>query len=152
MGLFGKKKLPLTDEEQDKIVSHIQKAEAGTTGEVRIYMEGRCNYVDALDRAEVLFSKLGMENTVMRNAVLVYLAYDDHQFAIYGDKEVYQEAEKHLFWEHAAQHLKTKLIAGKMCEGLCDCIDEIGAVLATHYPYDPNVNKNELPDEIVFGN
>jgi len=31
------------------------------------------------------------------------------------------------------------------------CINELGRALAEHFPYDPAIHRNELPDEIVFG-
>ncbi len=151
MGLFGKKKLPLTDEEQDRVVERIQKAEAGTTGELRIFMEAKCKYVNPIDRAKEVFEELGMVETERRNAVLLYMAYDDHQFAILGDKEIYEQAGGPAFWKTAAQHLQDHLRAGEMTEGICACIDELGNALAKHFPFDPSITKNELPDEIVFG-
>lgn len=151
MGLFDKKKLPLTDEEQDKVVARIQEAEKNTTGELRVFMESKCGYVDAMDRAREIFDNLEMAKTERRNAVLIYLAYADHQFAILGDKEIYEQAGGPSFWQHAAQKFQDLLREGKMAEGLCVCVDELGSALAKHFPYDPTITKNELPDEIVFG-
>ena len=96
---FGKKKQLLDDDDQDRIVTAIRAAEAGTTGELRVFMESRCEYVDAMDRAKEVFVKLGMSNTERRNAVLVYMALEDHQYAIMGDKEIYEQAGGHLFWD-----------------------------------------------------
>lgn len=151
MGLFDKKKLPLTDEEQDKVVARIQEAEKNTTGELRVFMESKCGYVDAMDRAREIFDNLEMAKTERRNAVLIYLAYADHQFAILGDKEIYEQAGGPSFWKHAAQKFQDLLREGKMAEGLCVCVNELGSALAKHFPYDPTITKNELPDEIVFG-
>lgn len=151
MGLFDKKKLPLTDEEQDKVVARIQEAEKNTTGELRVFMESKCGYVDAMDRAREIFDNLEMAKTERRNAVLIYLAYADHQFAILGDKEIYEQAGGPSFWKQAAQKFQDLLRQGKMAEGLCVCVDELGSALAKHFPYDPAITKNELPDEIVFG-
>lgn len=151
MSLFGRRKLPLTDEEQDRVVERIQKAEAGTTGELRIFMEAKCKYVNPIDRAKEVFEELGMVETERRNAVLLYMAYDDHQFAILGDKEIYEQAGGPSFWKTAAQHLQDHLREGQMTEGICACIDELGNALAKHFPFDPSITKNELPDEIVFG-
>ncbi|MCB9064880.1 MAG: TPM domain-containing protein [Chitinophagales bacterium] len=151
MGLFGKRKPPLSNEELDKVVERIQHAESRTTGELRVFVEAKCNYVNAMDRAKEVFAELGMVETERRNAVLIYMAYDDHQFAIIGDKEIYEQAGGPEFWKVAAQHLQEHLRNGEMTKGLCVCVDELGNALAQHFPYDPAVNKNELPDEIVFG-
>lgn len=151
MSLFNKNKLPLSNEEQEKVVAAIQQAEKNTTGELRVFMEPHCTYVDAIDRAKEVFTELGMTETVRRNAVLVYMAYTDHQFAILGDKEIYEQAGGAEFWKNAAQIFQEHLRDGKMAEGFVACINELGSALAKHFPYDPAVTKNELPDEIVFG-
>lgn len=151
MGLFDKSKLPLNKEEQERVVAAIQQAESNTTGELRVYMEAHCSYVDAMDRAKEVFAELGMTETVRRNAVLVYMAYTDHQFAILGDKEIYEQAGGAEFWKHAAHIFQEHLRNGQMAAGFVACINELGAALAKHFPYDPTVTKNELPDEIVFG-
>jgi len=104
-----------------------------------------------MDRARELFVSLGMEETERRNAVLVYMALDDHQFAIMGDQEIYIQAGGPQFWEAAAAELKAYLRQGQVAEGLAVCITVLGKALAQHFPYDPSITKNELPDEIVFG-
>ena len=146
------KKKPLLDlDDEERIVAAIRAAEAGTTGELRVFVESHCSFVDAMDCARELFLKLGMEKTERRNAVLVYLAIKDHQFAIMGDQEIFDKAGGPLFWENAASHLKENLKQGKFAEGLEVCVHELGKALAQHFPYDPAVHRNELPDEIVFG-
>ena len=151
MGLFDKAKLPLSKEEQANVVAAIQEAEKNTTGELRVYIEAHCTYVDAMDRAKEVFAELAMANTERRNAVLVYMAYADHQFAIMGDEQIYIKAGGPEFWKNAARIFREHLVKGEMADGFVACINELGKALATHFPYDPAVHRNELPDEIVFG-
>lgn len=148
---FRKKKALLAQEAQEMVVESIREAERNTTGEVRVYIESKCAYVDAMDRAREIFLQLGMDRTTRRNAVLVYLALEHHQFAIIGDTEIYNKADGPAFWENAAATLKQYLSGGMIAEGLCFAVAELGKALAKHFPYDPEINKNELPDEIVFG-
>ena len=150
--MFWKKSKPLLPADvQEAVVAAIRQAELRTTGEIRIFIEPRCSYMDAIDRAIELFTKLGMEQTEERNAVLVYVAIKDHQFAIYGDEEIYRQAGGAQFWAHAARILQEGLRAGELAGGLVTCINELGNALAAHFPYHSDVEKNELPDEIVFG-
>jgi uncharacterized membrane protein len=149
--VFWKKKPILPPDVQEAVVASIRAAEQRTSGEIRVFMENRCSYMDAMDRALELFTALGMAQTEERNAVLVYMALKDHQFAIYGDESIYIKAGGPHFWERAAQMLQASLRSGDVAGGLVACITEIGNALATHYPYDAEVDKNELPDEIVFG-
>lgn len=148
---FLKKKPLLTLEEQERVVACIKDAENKTTGELRVFVESKCSYMDAMDKAWELFHKLGMSATERRNAVLVYLAIDDRQFAIVGDKEIYEKAGGPAFWEKAAAKLRSHLKNGELVLGLCTCVNELSDAMATHFPYDPTITRNELPDEIVFG-
>jgi uncharacterized membrane protein len=150
MSLFSKKPL-LNAEVQNQVVERIKAAELKTTAEVRVYVEAHCEYMDPLDRAKEIFVNLGMDKTEKRNAVIIYLAIKDKQFALFGDTAIYELAGGPKFWESAAQHLVGLLREGKIGEGLCACIDELSNAMANHFPYDPTITKNELPDEIVFG-
>ena len=148
--LFRKKEM-LDQLSQRKIMASIIAAEKNTSGEIRVYMEHRCTYVDPMDRAREIFSSLGMEKTSARNAVIIYIAITDRQFALFGDKAIYEMAGGAEFWKNAAFQLTGHLKQNEIVEGICNCIQELGAALATHFPQDVNVKKNELPDEIVFG-
>jgi uncharacterized membrane protein len=149
-GLFNKKQL-IDPDDQERIVAAIRAAEAGTTGELRVFVESRCKYVDAMDMAVELFARLGMNQTERRNAVIVYLAIDDHQYAIFGDEEIYKQAGGPAFWSNAASELKSYLKQGRIAEGIIVCINELAKAMSQHFPYDPSILKNELPDEIIFG-
>lgn len=141
----------LDAEDQRKVVACIANAESRTSGEIRVFMEPRCAYMDAMDRAREIFAGLGMEETDQRNAVIVYVAWEDRQFALFGDKAIYERAGGPEFWQGAAAALGRHMRNGEYTMGLCNCIDELGNALATHFPPAPGINKNELPDEIVFG-
>lgn len=146
-----KKRAILDEESQQRVVACIKEAEGKTTGEVRVFVERKCAYMNAMDRAVELFGKLAMYKTEMRNATIVYLAVDDRQFALFGDTAIYEKAGGPAFWEQAASRLKEYLKKDEVTEGLCACVTELGHALATHFPFGPNITKNELPDEIVFG-
>jgi uncharacterized membrane protein len=148
--LFRKK--PMLDKHsQEMIVSCIREAESKTSGEVRVFIEHHCQYMDAMVRAKEIFTNLAMEKTHARNAVVVYVALKDRQFALFGDTAIYEKAGGPEFWKKAAEKLTGHLKKNEITEGLCNCIRELGAALAAHFPYDPSIKKNELPDEIVFG-
>ena len=69
-------------DESARIVETIRNAEQQTSGEIRVFIESRCRFVDPLDRAAEIFWNLKMDHTVYHNAVLLYVAVKDHQFAI----------------------------------------------------------------------
>ena len=148
--LFRKKHM-LDKDSQHKIMASIKEAESKTSGEIRVFMEHHCQYVDPLLRAQEIFANLKMEKTHARNAIIIYVAITDRQFALFGDVAIYEKAGGAAFWKEAATKLTGHLRKNNITEGLCNCIHELGIALATHFPYDPAIKKNELPDEIVFG-
>lgn len=137
--------------DQARVVEAIRQAESRSSGEIRVFMEKHCRYMEALDRAREVFRELGMDQTAQRNAVLIYIAWKDHQFALYGDEQVFSLSGGPGFWKESASVLQDYLSRGQMAEGLVACIGELGNVLARYFPYDPRFPRNELPDEIVFG-
>lgn len=153
MGLFSfKKKIPIffSEEEKTNIVEAIRQAELTTSGEVRLFVESSTKFVDAIDRAEELFFKLEMDETEHRNAVLVYVAMKDRQLALFGDEGIY-EALGPAFWNAAVKEMLADFSGDKVSEGLQKCIKKIGQVLTEKFPYEAETDKNELPDDIIFG-
>jgi uncharacterized membrane protein len=136
--------------EQDEIVAAIKNAEKHTSGEVRVFIESRCAFMDAIDRASEIFYYLKMNETEMRNATLVYVALKDKQLAIFGDQGIYEKAGKD-FWNNAVINMLTHFDKAHYAHGIAETVKEIGDTLAAYFPYDAAVDKNELPDEIVFG-
>ncbi len=147
---FKRKKPFFTKEEDATIVDSIREAERQTSGEIRIFVESRCKYVDPLDRAGEVFNVLKMEETELRNGVLFYIAINDKQLAIYADKGIH-EATGPMHWKNEVKEILAVFSKESVVTGLCTTIGKIGQALKQHFPYDPEVDKNELPDEIIFG-
>ena len=151
MWSFRKKKKFFSQEENDKIVRSIQDAEKQTSGEIRIFVENRCKYVEPLDRAAEIFAKLQMEKTELRNGVLFYIAIKDKQLAIFADSGIHAATgDKH--WKEVVQQILSVFSKESVVGGIITTITKIGDALKTHFPYDKDIDKNELPDEIIFGN
>ena len=83
------------------------------------------------------------------NALLIYIASADKQFAILGDTAIFQLAPAD-FWNQQSQALAGTFREGRFKYGICQCIEQCGNLLATYFPPREN-QKNELPDEIIFG-
>lgn len=139
------------DKEQvNAIVEAVRSAERQTSGEVRVFIETRCRYVDAMYRAAELFFGLKMDLTDHRNAVLVYVAIRDHQFSIFADEGVYRELGK-TYWEEEAAKMVSEFKLAHYADGIIKVVNDIGEALKAHFPYDQKGDKNELPDDIIFG-
>ena len=149
LSLFAKKPL-LSEEAASTIVNAIRTAEIKTSGEIRVYVESHCKFVDALDRASQIFYSLKMDHTEYRNAVLVYVAIKDHQLAVFADEGIYKKAGA-AFWNNAVKVMLQHFDMSDYGGGIAYVVTQTGDTLETHFPYDSSTDKNELPDDIVFG-
>jgi uncharacterized membrane protein len=149
MSLFKKKDF-FSKEENEKIVESIRSAERSTSGEIRVFVESKCKFIDPLDRALEIFEELKMENTEDRNAVLLYVALKDRQLAIYADKGIHEKVGQQ-FWDEQVSKILMEFNKENYAEGISNCITKMGEALVENFPYNSDTDKNELPDEIIFG-
>jgi uncharacterized membrane protein len=147
---WKKQKEFFSEEEKQQLVAAVQQAEKRTSGEIRIFVESRCRFVDPVDRAKELFLQLGMAQTKERNATLIYIAFEDHQLAILGDEGIHQKVGQH-YWEEEVATMIREFRSEHVVDGICNVVKDIGEALTQHFPYNSETDKNELPDEIVFG-
>ncbi len=137
-------------EEENRIVQAIKAAEKRTSGEIRVYIESFCDNDEPVERAAQLFATNKMDQTNDRNGVLIYIANEARQFAIWGDSGIYARTGQR-FWENERKLLRRFLQQDQSCSGICAVVREIGDVLHEHFPADRKDNPNELPDEIIYG-
>jgi len=147
---WQKRKPFFNDEEKERIIDAIRTAERMTSGEVRVFVESKCSYMDAIDRAAELFFQLQMQKTDDKNAVLVYVAMDDRQLAIFGDEGIHKKVGDE-YWNTEVQKMINNFNRNNYAEGISTVVKDIGEALTKHFPYNNDTDKNELPDDIVFG-
>lgn len=139
----------LSEEEKKDVNLAIQKAEKRTSGEVRVFIERKCRYVDPLDRAVEIFHELEMEKTIHRNGVLVYVACKDRQMAVCGDQGIHEKVGD-KYWTKIVTEMLGYFKDGNIAKGLDLGIGYLGSALAEHFPY-YDEDQNELSDDIMFG-
>jgi len=147
--LFKKKNF-FTAEEQQLIIEAIQNAERMTSGEVRVFVESKCSYMDAIDRAAELFFQLEMQKTDDRNAVLVYVAMKDRQLAVFGDEGIHNKVGNE-YWSTEVKKMISNFNRENYAAGISEVVKDIGVALTKNFPFNNDTDKNELPDDIVFG-
>jgi uncharacterized membrane protein len=138
----------LTKEEEQEIVEAIRMAEKETSGEIRVHIEKTTSKVH-FDRALEVFHELGMDATELKNGVLIYIAVNDHQFVICGDKGINEVVPKD-FWDCTKDVMATQFKARNFKQGLIDGITKAGEKLQEYFPYQEN-DSNELSNEISKG-
>lgn len=136
--------------EHDRIVEAIKKAEAKTTGEIRLFLQRGTFEEDALVRAQKKFIQLGMEKTAERNAILIFVAPRMQKFAVIGDEGVHAKCGPH-FWQELVDRMRQHFLREDFTEALLEAVQSTGALLAKYFPRTGGPNPNELPDEIVEG-
>jgi uncharacterized membrane protein len=147
---FLKRKEFFSHDEQERIVNAIRQAEQQTSGEIRVYTESRCRFVDPLDRAAEIFWGLKMDATKDRNGVLVYIAMKDHQFAVLADQGIHEKVGQ-AFWNQEVAVMTKHFVNAHPADAIEAVVNDVGQALRTHFPYDRTNDKNELPDDMVFG-
>ncbi len=136
-----------TAEEQQNIISAIEKAEMATSGEIRLHLENFCMGNELKVAAEI-FKALGMHKTEEHNGVLIYIATVSHKIAVIGDKGIHEKLGTE-FWEHLVENLIQQFKARHPAEALVSCINELGEQLSKYFPRKHN-DRNELSNDISF--
>lgn len=134
-------------EGQRRIADAITAAERHTTGEICVHVTPRCRG-DVMRRAKRTFNRLHLYTTKRRNAVLIFIAYDDRKFAILGDTAI-NEAVPEGFWDVEVEQLGTYLKAGRPVDGICEIIAHMGERLSQYFPGERD-DENELSNEVTF--
>ena len=138
----------LTQEEEQEIVEAIRLAEKNTSGEIRVHLE-KTTSIDTYDRAMEVFHLLKMDETTLKNGVLIYLAVEDRTFVICGDQGI-NDIVGHDFWDSTRDVMIAHFKEGNYKQGLVDGILRAGEQLKTHFPYQEG-GTNELSNEISKG-
>lgn len=135
----------LSAEEEAEIIEAIRAAERKTSGEIRVHIEKSASG-DSTERAMEVFHFLKMDNTKQQNGVLIYVAVDDRNFVIYGDKGINDVVEPD-FWESTKDVILREFKNNNFKQGIISGILKAGEQLALHFPW-LHGDKNELSDEI----
>ncbi len=138
----------LTHDEEQEIIDTIRVAERNTSGEIRIHLERTCQG-DTFKHAMEVFHFLKMDNTLLRNGVLIYIALDKKALVIYGDKGIHEKVGD-MFWESTKDLILSNFKRNKFKEGLIQGVLKAGKMLETHFPW-RHGDINELDNTISKG-
>ena len=133
--------------DSSKIVDAIRNAELLTSGEIRVYIAKHCKE-DALEKASRVFQKLKMQNTALRNAVLILVCPTDHKAAILGDKGI-NDITDDGFWDSTLNELTAYCSKDLITEGICKAVEKVGDLIKQKYPYQEG-DINELDNEVIL--
>lgn len=134
-------------EEEERLTHAINLAENRTSGEIRLCVEKKCAG-DVIEQATKRFRQLDMHKTALKNGILIFLALDDHKFAIIGDAGIDQKVPEN-FWRETKDLMVDYFKKDLYVDGLVAGIDRAGKQLKTFFPRSDD-DINELPDDIAY--
>ncbi len=98
-------------------------------------------------RALALFRASAEHRTMAATGVLLYLSLDEHRAEIVADVGIHSRVSSDV-WGHAMAALVAAVKDGRPGDGMAAAVQEIGVVLAEHFPRTGS-NPNELPDRLI---
>ncbi len=138
----------LTAAQEQQIIEAIRLAERNTSGEIRVHIE-KSTSIAAYQRAMEVFHLLKMDNTKLQNGVLIYVAVDNHEFAICGDKGI-DAVVPSDFWDCTRDAMQQQFKQGLFMQGLIDGVTRAGEKLRQYFPWEHG-DTDELSNEISKG-
>ena len=121
-------------------------------GEIRVAIEGGLEPGDVWraktprDRALEVFAGLGVWDTEDNNGVLLYVLLADHDVEIVADRGFNGRVSREQ-WTAVCADMEREFRAGRFAAAVVTGIDEIGQLVATHFPQRPGErDEDELPN------
>jgi putative membrane protein len=98
-------------------------------------------------RAVDVFKAAAERRTVGRTGILIYLSMRERRAEIVGDEAITAVTTPET-WGEAMATLLVELRAGRPADGIVAAVEQIGSVLAEHFPRTAD-DVNEIPDKLI---
>lgn len=99
-------------------------------------------------RRAISIYKAGAERrTIGRTGILIYLSMAERRAEIIHDDAITKVVDEDT-WAEAMASLLSEVKQGRMADGVVAAIEDIGEVLAEHFPKSSN-DTNEIPDKLI---
>ena len=116
----------------EHIVAAIREAEHKTSGQIRVSISP--NHVDdPVVAAQVEFMRLGLDKSLEKNGVLIFVAPRSHKFAVIGDAGVHAKCGDE-FWRKLADAMSVYFRKSEFTPGIIHGVQTAGELLAEHFP------------------
>ena len=147
-----------------RLAQRVSASEQRHTGEVRICVEaslpmsylwrhtwhGQSMRAVVRQRALSLFGKLQVWDTEHNNGVLIYLLLAERSIEVVADRGLNRAVAPEQ-WQALLGRLASDLQAGRFEQGLTLALDEVSALLVSHFPAPSGASRaNELPNAPVL--
>jgi uncharacterized membrane protein len=120
--------------EHERIQRAIQRAEAGTSGDIVVFITHK-KAPDPVAAAQEVFTRRHLNKAANDNSLLIFLSPPSRTFAVVGGKALH-DAVGQDWWEELAGMLRTHFRTRYYSEGLAQAIDCAGEAFRAHFPAD----------------
>ena len=98
-------------------------------------------------RAVEIFKAAAEHRTIGRTGILIYLSMREHRAEIVADEAITSVTRPET-WGEAMVALLVEVKAGRPADGIVAAVEQIGTVLAEHFPRTA-ADTNEIPDKLI---
>jgi len=141
----------LSDEDMKSIADKIKEIEKKTSGELVVSIKRKRPIMQknktVYDLAVMEFNRIGMCKTVDSTGILLFILFEDREFYILADKGINEKVEKNT-WDEVKNNMQSYFIKGEYCKGIINSLEEMGNILAVHFPIKPG-DINEIADDVI---
>jgi uncharacterized membrane protein len=141
-----------TVEALDAIEQAVAESELRHSGEIRVAIEGALEPGDVWhgktprERALEVFAALGVWDTEANNGVLIYVLLADHDVEIVADRG-FNGLVSSAEWQAACEDMEREFRAGRFREGGVVGVEDVGMIIARHFPQLPGQrDEDQLPN------
>lgn len=148
----------LTDDQRGEVADAISKAEAMTSGEIRVLVVAASSVLPLLSkvgqrnalmrRAVREFTKLGIQNTRDRTGVLIMVSIEERLVKVLAGSGINSVVPEKT-WPAMVQSITEGIKTGDPVKGIATAVSEIGVMLSEHFPVKSD-DTNELPNTVVI--
>jgi putative membrane protein len=108
---------------------------------------GATKHLRVRRRAIAIFKAAAERRTVGRTGILIYLSMAERRAEIIGDEAITKVTTPET-WGEAMAALLVEVREGRVADGICAAIADVGAVLSEHFPRSAE-DSNEIPDKLI---
>lgn len=163
------KKIPLdnflSEDGKEAVKKAVHEAESVTSGEIKVLVVQNSMkpfllcVLNALDMQEVKedfvekraireFFKMGIGETRDKTGVLIMISLNERIVNLKADKGINEKVAQGT-WDETIKMIVEAIKSGKPEEGICKALEQVGNLLAEHFPIKED-DKNEILDNIEF--
>ncbi|MEI8133946.1 MAG: TPM domain-containing protein [bacterium] len=136
----------------DRIASAIAEAEKHSSAEIRVSIREERDHDEAGLPIEQIayreFFKLGMNKTAGRNALLLFILFEERKFYVFGDEGIHKRVHP-ATWTDVAAILGEQFKHGHFEEGILEALKKIMSHVQQSFA-SPAGSKEELSNEVVI--